>query len=588
MYHLINEFLTPHGLLNPSLDLLVRNANPYRSLLYQPGDRIELGENFIRIADTEIASAKFRDFFRVALEQDVELAVSPEYSCPWENIHELINQNNLPHEGKLWVLGCSSIKPADFQAFVNDHAEITWLFENEPVQQNLANNNDFLNPLCYLFKTRTNGDQIRNVGLVQFKTHPMGGPDAVFEQQRMIRGNTIYVIENLENSIKLFTLNCSDVAHHQITFNRAPNFLDSPYLIIHVQLNKAPHNVDFGRYRDETFRQSYTSKEFIILNWAHNTSINTFPAIPFGGSAIYLKTQQPAHKDETNINDDRLTLNHKRGLYYTRWYDRRSNVFYLNYDEGIYLYRNIKVSQLYELPAHYVWRTGPEMVNAYKWRPQTSNWQIESMDDGFTSTCATINGGNFEYLLNRHDTNPVDAERLISISVGKALTSQWHHPFDNSFFQVSGTEICNRMTFTQYPHQDTILTRKAYLRRFNQLQQLITEASNIPDLISDLRENCHVRYREGDFVANFNVNLFSINDLGSPATGAYLGEVEKEDALSVLNDMIDLFKEDQFGKRVVVWYRNGDGDIIPESIPNKPKITDNTTKSRRSYKKTSK
>jgi len=38
-----------------------------------------------------------------------------------------------------------------------------------------------------------------------------------------------------------------------------------------------------------------------------------------------------------------------------------------------------------------------------------------------------------------------------------------------------------------------------------------------------------------------------------PATGVYLGEKTMEDAQDVFNKMVELFKKNEDGKRIVIW-----------------------------------
>ena len=131
MFELINQFLGAAGLRNPTLDVLNQDGALYNTLLYQPREGIAWGADFVRIADRERGIQKFRSFIDLASERNVELAITPEYSCPWEVITELIGNETFPEENKLWILGCESIKAQALHDLMAAHNEITWITEDQ-------------------------------------------------------------------------------------------------------------------------------------------------------------------------------------------------------------------------------------------------------------------------------------------------------------------------------------------------------------------------------------------------------------------------------------------------------------------------
>ncbi|MCW3110609.1 MAG: hypothetical protein JWQ09_5115 [Segetibacter sp.] len=116
--------------------------------------------------------------------------------------------------------------------------------------------------------------------------------------------------------------------------------------------------------------------------------------------------------------------------------------------------------------------------------------------------------------------------------------------------------------------------------------KLTTKAKpgEFPSIIDDLAGNCAVGYRKAGHETNYHLNLFPLTDQGAPATGIFIGSKTPEDAADVFNKMSELFKYEEDGKRVVVWYRNPAGVLKKKYAKSKPKYTDNTKKSGRSIK----
>ncbi len=583
MFDLINPYLAQAGLHNPTLDLLNQDAALYNALLFQPGEGIDWGNDYVRIANHARAMEKFRSFFNMASEKNVELAVTPEYSCSWDVMCGLIADDVLPAEHKLWIIGCESIKATDLQNLINAHNDIVWVTEHEKIAANIQNNH-FFNPVCYIFKTRgLINDELKTVIVIQFKTQPLGGAALEWERDNFIAGERLYILQNRANSSRLVTLICSDILNPAIHIDQLPDYVNMPYLIVHIQLNQAPNHVTFCRYRGDSYGMGRENKEFICLNWSRNISLGNINRWnTYGGSALYLKNEEEKH---LNTTDDRMNNNHKLGLYYTRWTSRYANIFFFNFDEHVFLFRTTKPSQQSVAPPLRK-RTGPEMMAVYCW--ENGTWDSKNnINSGFDSVCAALHAvGNYNYLLGLYNDSPLNAERLICLSVGKAANEEWYSPKSNFFFIVKDDEIAQRLTFAQNPCAEAQARRKQYLLNYGTLEYaIIIHPHNLPDSISDLRGNCRVGYRDGQFVNEYRLNLYPQGQAGVPATGIYLGNNTQGDAEDTLSRMIALFNENQFGKRVVVWYYDHNGNLQTVYQGNKPRITDDTTKSTRSIRK---
>jgi hypothetical protein len=111
--------------------------------------KIEYDTSGIRSADKEIATAKFYEFFDIAISENVELAITPEYSCPWTSIETFITESKFPAEDKLWIIGCESIKPKELKNLTEKHDNVIWIYDEYLVMQNI-NENKFFDPVCML------------------------------------------------------------------------------------------------------------------------------------------------------------------------------------------------------------------------------------------------------------------------------------------------------------------------------------------------------------------------------------------------------------------------------------------------------
>ena len=567
----IDEFLQDKGLLNPKLEILIQNAIPYKALLFQPCGTIEVGNYFVRNQEHDLAVKKFRSFFDLAKEKNVDIAITPEYSCPWEVIKNLIEDNVLPENKKLWVIGCESIKPNELKKIIDENTQVTWIYEENKVNTDI--DGKFLCPICYFLKTeKSNNTGLRDVIFIQFKTNPMGG--IPFEMERLEPGKYIYVFRNEGLSVNLITTICSDSL--DLKFEDIPDYYEKSYLLIHPQLNLKPQNVNFSRYRIDCYENDYPSKEFICLNWARNSNLNE-EIMKFGGSALYTKS------NKLDLTDEKINHNHEKGLYYTYWEYVRGNIYFFNYDEHIFLFENMKTSQLGVPPQSRI-GIGPKMMEIYSWTEQNNWCTVQTAVDGFDDLCNNIEG-DFTLLSS---LKPIDRERLIALSTGLATFPCWYEPKKNKLFRANPKETNNRVTFLHDPDQDIQTEKENYVNLFGTLNtSIITEGRNFPKNIEDLANNCLIQYHPTlTNQDSYNQNLYSSN-VGAPATAVYLGHKNELRARRIFDEVSKLFDErqTQSGKRVVVWYDDINRNIVPICNDTKPSIAENVTISKNSIRK---
>jgi hypothetical protein len=579
-FTLITNILQEKNLSNPSLDVLIQDHNLYNTILYQPIEEVEATANYVRNVDRNQAEEKFESFFNIVTERNVELAVTPEYSCPWRVVCNLIENDQLPNENKLWIVGCESIRPNELREVIDQYRNVEWIYETDLLDDNIDSDN-FFDPVCYFFKTRTSQGELRNVIIVQFKTHTMGGRIPI-ERNNMIMGNNIYILLNSNDSSRLFTLICSDALNINGP-NLYDGFMNNPHLICHLQLNPSPCHSNIRPYRVNIFNENWPDKEVLCLNWSRNLTMNGGHFNDFGGTALYLKSEN------LDTSDAKIHANHTLGMYYTTWNEKYTTTYYLNYDSHVFHFRNTKPSQRAAPPPNQIpGRTGPEMVEVRKW---DNDWvNVEEIEDGFCSLCEDIeqtDGVSLESFKSK-DISPIDTERLITLCTGEIDGENWHSVKKMKFFKIEDNENIKRITFTHHPDQGIRLQRKGYLRRCAILDNVIIKnGANIPDNISDLKDNCTIKYRPNGYENRYNLNLFPKNDEAAPASVSYLSEeYDEEYALNLQEKMMDLFENDQFEKRIVVWLRNMQGGFNTYSSHKKPNLKDNPSRSKRSFKKT--
>jgi hypothetical protein len=584
MPHFNCNFWTENGrtLSKPNLACLRQDHNLYKTLLMQLVGKIEYDTNGIQLADKNLATAKFNLFIDKAISENVELAITPEYSCPWSSIESFITEGKFPTEEKLWIIGCQSIKPNKLIDLTQRHKNVVWIFDEALVTQSI-NENKFFDPVCLFLKTKNANSEVKNVIIVQFKTHGFGGNGFEWERDYSIAGNTFYVLENITQSTRLITLICSDTLTG-LNYNTIENdyFKNNPLLLVHIQLNQKPFQSNYKIYRNLLFSKGKEewNKEIICLNWARKVTFDEDGEEKvfnkYGGSGLYSKT------DKIEKTDERINHNHSKGLYYTNWLDKRSHIYFLNYDEYVFLIENTKPSQIDSDPSQ-IKRTGPRILKTFNW---SADWvEVGTTGDGFSEVCLEVEDatGNLQCLTG--NSNFTEVERIIQLSSGDIDISKnenWYQIINLLSFQIDDSEINKRNTFTQDPDNLAKDRRKDKLNRYHILKNtILSDPTNVPSSFADAILKFEVGHN--------SQNIYLLN-LHSPSTGRrgtaiYLGVKSFADAKAFKVKIEGLFNEDQQGKQVMIWYNNPNLEKIYDEN-NKPEINENVSKSPVSFKKT--
>lgn len=332
--------------------------------------------------------------------------------------------------GEIWALGCESITPDQLDEFISAHSNVVWIKESIPTEKD-----QFFDVLAYITKTKKITGEETNVIVLQFKTQPMGGD--THERDHLIRGQSIYIWHNTEDNIRLISLICSDALMFDGAAMTKCRFDLHPYMVFHPQLVENPRHAAQRDYRKTLFTHNLSERfEVLTLNWARGFAFPNSPPNPYGGSAIYLKS------DKFNTSDARLESNHQKGLFYTYWDEHRTNLCIFSFDQHVFRYRTPKTLQ--NVKAVLGQRTGPEMLALFGWDQSTGTWKDSAKaDDGFGKLCETF-PGSCDFCQNTPHTS-VDRERLFTLSAGKLRPlPNWHAVREVDSFLAESDERSKR------------------------------------------------------------------------------------------------------------------------------------------------
>lgn len=567
MFVEIDTVLSPRGLKNPQLDILRPDVYPYDTAILQPTGRITGGDTYVRNIDPVEAKAKHLEFFNIALSKACSLAVTPEYSCPWDCIREMLSTSKFPGSGHIWAIGAESIQPEELEQFKTQF-QGSYEIIHEAYEVKTFK---FFDPVCFFFNTEDQEGNLKKVILIQFKTKSLGDAPHHFERDRLILGKSIYKFRSREtHSINFVTLICSDVLG--ITNDQFDPVITRS-LILHIQLNSNPRSPTYAQYRRFCFDAISDDSEIICVNWAEKVYCpETDPQgwDNISGSGIYLKSKK------SDLSDLRVNQNHSLGLYLTFWESFKTYVHYFNYAEHIFLYRNTKPWQQIGTNQQ-AGRTGPEMIETLNWVPATSKWALSVLvNDGFANACRRITG-NLTSLLNLQN-RPIDIERLLTLSHGFASIQSWSKVENQTFFHIDASEILNRISFAQDNHASAIRSRDHFLSKFAVLAEILTDANNYPITIKDLFGNSTLDASVSEPIRNL------VSSSKSPATVVYIGENpvvgEVEKIYANLQMLLANDKKDTF--RLTIWYKDLSGRtkfFPPELLPDADLYPDDQSQS---------
>lgn len=556
----VADILLENALGTPILNVLLPNENNYTVLALQPHGDIEASAEGVLNRDRILATKQFGKFLECAKEKQADLVITPEYSMPWEVLREAILGGRGPDQGKLWALGCESIKISELETLKESLAPFATVIY-EPLD---ASSTRFVSPLAYIFVSPPAPDngEAKTVVLVQFKTHPMGDPDN-FEINGLLKGNCIYQFGGTNGqNLRLVSLICADV--FALKDEIAAEIYDRA-LILHIQLNQNPRHEGFCGCRERLFRYDGDETEVFCLNWSEDVimSINGHRTQwkNIAGSAWYLKSQEFDDRDTT------LCSNHQQGLYYTWLKPHRSHALFFNYKPAIFLFTTTKVAHI-AVAGSVSKRRGPQLTMTCNWNDEEGGWvENTTVDDGFS---AVVNeSGNAQTEIKRiADVNPFEVERILALCAGEIKSNEdWHNVRLLDSCVIDSSEIIQRVTFAQDTHEKAIKFRTARLRRCSNLWEII-KSEDLPPALSDLKSGFSFKWSHKS--PHQNVESTS----GKLATVIYMGEECSDSQIKAIEKRVEfLLHKSSSGidqsisakQRFHVWFRNGTGAVVPHN-----------------------
>jgi hypothetical protein len=554
---LVKDILLDEGLGVPTLNALIPNVDTYEVLLLQPHGDIEADVSGVRNRNHTLAIDQYGQFLEDANEKQADLVITPEYSMPWSVLETVIKDKQGPADGKLWVLGCESIKISELDALKSALASVAIV-----IYESLDSaSSNFVSPLAYVFKApiTANSDESRTVILVQFKTEAMGGSDD-FENSVIQKGTRLYQFGGGDDYIKLVSLICADAFEFEDQIARK---IHDRALILHIQLNPDPRHVSFLACRKKLLGYSRDETEILCLNWASdvimkiNGQDQSWKNI--AGSAWYLKTE------DFDESDDKLCANHRLGLYYTYLQKHRSHALFFNYEPATYLLTATKAAHI-RVQGAAPKRTGPKLTRTCTWDNVANKWAVlDTIEDGF-STLVDESIDAQSAIKQIADTNPFNAERILALSAGEVNQSGWYKVKFLDSCVIGLSEVVRRVTFAQdTTDEDANKFRMSRLQRFSRLWNVL-KYNDLPPSIKDL---------EGDFKFQWSLD-FPQQNVISPteklATVIYMGEDCTISQIKKTITCVESFIYNSASgvdqclsaqQRFHVWYRNDAGQIVP-------------------------
>ena len=565
----VADILLENALMTPILKALIPNEDNYTVLALQPHGDIVASAEGVRSRDRDLATKQFGKFLEYAKEKQADLVITPEYSMPWEVLSEAISGGNGPVQGKLWAVGCESIKISELESLKERLASFATVIY-EPLD---ASSTRFVSPLAYIFVSppASDGGEAEIVVLVQFKTHPMGDPDH-FEINGMQRGIRIYQFGGNEQNLKLVSLICADTF---VLNDEIAAAIHDRALILHIQLNPNPRHESFLSCRAKLLQYSGDATEVLCLNWSEDVKMSIgghdINWKNIAGSAWYLKTQ------DFDDNDITLCNNHRQGLYYTWLEPHRSHALFFNYKPAIFLFTATKVAHV-GVAGPVSKRRGPQLIKTCNWNDHEGSWDEKSTaDDGFSAVIKE--SGNAQTDIERiADVNPLDVERILALCAGEIKSNEdWHKVRLLDSCVIDSSEIIQRVTFAQDTHEKAIKFRTARLKRCSHLWEIIKN-EELPPALSDIKSGFCFKWSYNS--PHQNVESTS----GKLATVIYMGEecrltdieaIEKRVAQFLYASSLDEFQSRSAKQRFHVWFRDASGAVIPYK-PNRYVMIDQT------------
>lgn len=517
----VHEFLgelkiTQLALLHPS-------RKSYRAALFQPSGPVEASSTRIGHENSSNFIYQCRAFLEKSVDSYADLVVTPEYSLPWKLFDEIAGKNSSlqPTVGAIWVLGFESIKPAEFEQFVNRARGNNNFVHHEPFDPAELINKTYVDPLVYVFWSDLKTDAKQLCFVIQFKTAPCR--EALdTEYTNLYTGNVVYKISNCSQpSISLLTILCSD----SFDFDTVNQHTDK-CLLIHIQLNPKPAHRPYATYRDTLYAVGGAHNvELLCLNWASQIR-------EIKGANKYLDWKNNsgsawfAPQERFNAAPQHIDAVHRNGLYYSvpksKWH-----AAFLHCDAHALFISKEKVhfgdGTYAEEPKVWIQVKGRWIWDQFN-REFFAELQPDSMFDKAVSDLPMLKVA-IKDLLER---SAVDAERSLELLCGpkQKESGVWFNIDQLESMRMIADESSCRATVSQdfEPDSKGAEFRDARLLKGEDAVQLTGKNLSWPYPVQDLVSGFKYAWNK-----KFSFQNIRCNSTSKPATLVYLGHIKTRD-----------------------------------------------------------
>jgi len=195
------EILREQGLTIPNLKILVPDVNPADVAVFQPTAEISATDKYISAAESSVFRNKANSFIDYLIEQQPNLAVTPEYCMPWSSIERILENGDTPNTGCLWLLGCESCSPEYLDNLIGSHPNVAWHSDHQHLNHSMG---EFVDPIVLCFMVHE-ADEPKLAVCLQYKCAKMGGDyENRIESDNLIIGRQRYFLRSDQDSITLF------------------------------------------------------------------------------------------------------------------------------------------------------------------------------------------------------------------------------------------------------------------------------------------------------------------------------------------------------------------------------------------------
>ncbi len=551
----IQTICAASGVTVPAFPFLAPDENFYECLLIQPKGTISASPS--GIVDASLHDRLYA-FLRDAQRENVDLAVCPEYCCPWSALQDALTQGVLPATGRLWALGMQSLDLGQLSTFKSSNATVKILHEPEALA---GKTSGFLDAVAYLFRDASNALVI----LFQFKQAHMSVHPAL-ERDALIHGTRAYYFENNGSSIRLATLVCSDALAFDPNAD-LPDFPGRSYLLLHPQLNPGPRHSGFSDYRRTVFGRNTSEVEIITLNWAEGTTVSVPGGsqlnFEFPHSALYSKSRQ------LDIRDTALQTNHDHGAFYFYWEQPHAHVFVAHDEEHCLRFRSTKPSQVEGPPPSSV-RSGLQASETRSWNG--TGWHKSQLQDGCFDALKRA------HLHQAHpfpSLQPLDVDRFVALCCGSVKGKDWHKPNKLGLCKLGAQESLHRIGFCRCG--DSRREAASRLSKVFQLVDIFSASNPKPGSYSSLLAGSGLHSDPQHPCCNIYCNNEAVG------TGAYVGDDVGGVLAAEARDWLRTIFPIPGNWPIFVWYTEGPNrkhlsteneTSITEAAPSGPSITE--------------